>query len=86
MQFELPKMKSHWIRYDMTEFTTLNMKIAIFVYTDDESQTVVSLSRSIVDHAKRCLGSSFVIRKVCLDEVTANSDVQFIQFGIMVSH
>lgn len=62
----------------MTEFTTLNMKIAIFVYTDDDSQTVVSFSRYIIDHAKRCLVSSFVIRKVCLDAVTANSDVQFI--------
>lgn len=78
MQFELPKMKFHRNCYDMTEFTTLNMKIAIFVYTDDEIQTVVSFSRSIIDHAKRCLGSSFVIRNVCLDAVTANSDVQFI--------
>lgn len=88
MQFELPKMKFHRNRYDMTEFTTLNMKIAILIYlylycTDDESQTVVSLSRSTIDHAKGCLGSSFVVRKVCLDAVT---DVQFIQFGIMVSH
>lgn len=64
-------MKFHRIRYDMTEFTTLNMKIVIFVYTDHKSQTVVSLSRSIIDHAKSCLGSSFVIRKVCLDAVTA---------------
>lgn len=86
MQFELLKMKFYRIRYDMTECTKLNMKIAIFVYTDDESQTVVSLSRSIIDHGKRYLGSSFVVRKFCLDAVTANSDVQFIQFGIMVSH
>lgn len=91
MQFELLKMKFHRNRYDMTEFTTLNMKIAILIYlylycTDDESQTVFSLSRSTIDHAKRCLGSSFVVRKFCLDAVTADSDVQFIELGIMVSH